>query len=467
MDTKTFLAHLQRSRLIRRRDLKAVAPRLPRSGRGRLVARALVEWGLLTKFQAELLLAGRTSGFFLGQYRILDQIGQGGMGRVFKAVHQTMNRVVALKILSPHLVKTERTRWLFQREVQAAARLIHPNIVTAYDANRVGDRHYLVMEYVNGPSLEQLVREMGPLPVGFACEVIRQVAHGLQFASEHGMVHRDIKPANILIQSADSRLQLADLQTDQTNVRESALCTLQSVIPKITDFGLARMHAGDEDIPPATDPAKKNVVMGTPDYLSPEQSRSVDGVDIRSDLYSLGGTFYYLLTGKVPFPGGTPLEKIIRHCTEEPMPIEQLRPELPAGIVAIVRKLMAKDASDRFQTPLEVANVLMPFAVPGPLPTGRGSDTDPAVQAATDLDTTVPDDGALRLLSAGLSARSAMVNTLNGGQSPTPISAPEMQLAPVQAAGKRSGSGRWKRTLGVMGGLAVLGLGLSAWVFLR
>src|SRR5205814_1338081 len=148
------------------------------------VARALVEQGQLTKFQAELLLAGRTTGFFLGQYRILEQIGQGGMGRVFKATHQAMNRTVAIKVLAPQHTKTEKARQLFQREVRAAGKLLHPNIVTAYDANENDGRLYLVMEYVDGPNLEQLVRDRGPLPVGLVCEIMRQAALGLQCAHE-------------------------------------------------------------------------------------------------------------------------------------------------------------------------------------------------------------------------------------------------------------------------------------------
>src|SRR5262249_33693499 len=152
----------------------------------------------------EMLLAGRTSGFTLGQYRILDQIGRGGMGKVFKAVHLTMYRVVAIKLVSSALIKTDKGRQMFQREVRAAARLMHSNIVTAYDANQTGGRHYLVMEYVDGPNLEQLVREQGPLTIGQACDFVRQVANGLQYASELGMVHRDIKPSNLLVQGGHS-----------------------------------------------------------------------------------------------------------------------------------------------------------------------------------------------------------------------------------------------------------------------
>jgi serine/threonine-protein kinase len=346
MDRRTFLKNLQASGLLSDRELKAVLKRLPAEDRARPVARALVEMGLLTKFQAELLMAGRTSGFVVGQYRILDQVGQGGMGRVFKAMHQTMNRVVALKVLAPQHMKTERARTLFQREVRAAGRLMHPNIVTAYDASCADGRHYLAMEFVDGPNLEQLVRDQGPLPCGLACDLIRQAANGLQYAFEQGMVHRDIKPSNLLMQPGQN----------------GAPATV-----KILDFGLARLQDPARVVARSnpTILTRENTVVGTPDFLSPEQSRDVHAVDIRSDLYSLGCTFYYLLTGNVPFEGGNSLEKLIRHSAEEAVPVEEYRPDLPAAVAEIVRRLMAKNPADRFQTPAEAAAALAPFAQAG------------------------------------------------------------------------------------------------------
>ncbi|MFL5338911.1 MAG: serine/threonine-protein kinase, partial [Gemmataceae bacterium] len=255
-----FLARLRESGLLPPDQFAPVYDIAASTDRGRVLARALVERGLLTRFQAEMLLAGRTDGFVLGQYRILDQIGRGGMGRVFKAEHQTMNRVVALKVLSGSLMRTDRAKQLFQREVRAAARLTHPNIVTAYDANQLGDRRYLVMEYVDGPNLQELVQERGPLPVGQACEFVRQAALGLQYAHELGMVHRDIKPANLLVQ----------------RVAPSGDCVV-----KILDFGLARLYAANSDELQNSDslPAVEAAVMGTPDFLSPEQARDLHGVD--------------------------------------------------------------------------------------------------------------------------------------------------------------------------------------------
>lgn len=354
-DRQTFLANLLQSGLLSSEELEALLPRLPESDRGKIIARVLVEQGTITKFQAEMVLAGRTSGFHLGQYRVLDQLGRGGMGRVFKAEHRAMHRQVALKIMASNLVKTERSRQLFEREVRAAARLIHPNIVTAYDANQFGDRHYLVMEYVNGPSLEELVQERGPLPVQLACDFIRQAAEGLNYAAENGMVHRDIKPANLLLQ----------LPAASNATGSSARLAARWVV-KILDFGLARLHAAQSEGQPGFDSidANVNTVMGTPDFVSPEQTRDLHRVDIRADLYSLGCTMYYVLTGKVPFPGGSPMDKMLRHNSEEPVPIESLRMDIPPAVADIVRRLMAKDPAARFQKPAELIEALAEFASP-------------------------------------------------------------------------------------------------------
>jgi serine/threonine-protein kinase len=344
IDRQMFLSNLEQCGLLEPGQLREVLPRLPATERGRVIARYLVEEGLLTRFQAENLLAGRVNGFVLGQYRVLDEIGRGGMGRVFKAEHATMRQVVALKVLAPQLTRTERARLLFQREVRAAARLVHPHIVTAFDANQAGDRYFLVLEYIDGPNLAALVRDQGPLPVGQACEFARQAALGLQHAHALGMVHRDIKPSNLLVQPPVGG--------------EPG----PGGVVKITDFGLARLGEGVGEVGDESGAPDGNIVMGTPDYLSPEQGRNLAEADIRSDLYSLGCTLYFLLTAEVPFPGGTSLEKLERHATVEPEPVELLRPVVPPGVAALVRRLMAKQPADRFQTPAELAEALETFA---------------------------------------------------------------------------------------------------------
>jgi serine/threonine-protein kinase len=243
-----------------------------------------------------------------------------------------MGRFVALKVLAPELTKTEKARTLFQTEVRAAAKLHHPNIVTAYDASPASDqRCFLVMEYVDGPNLSQLVKEQGPLPIEQACEYVRQAAVGLDYAHNLGLIHRDVKPSNLLVQQTTSGPQV-----------------------KILDFGLALITAGDAATPGSV-PGAANTVLGTPDYVSPEQARDQYNVDARSDLYSLGCTFYYLLTAQTPFPGGTGLEKLQRHGSEAPVAVRTKRADVPEPVAAIVHKLLAKNPKWRYQTGGELA----------------------------------------------------------------------------------------------------------------
>jgi serine/threonine-protein kinase len=316
-----------------------------------------------------------------------------------------MDRVVALKVLAPHLVETEKAQEMFRREVRAAARLIHPNIVTAYDANQVGGRHYLVMEYVDGPNLEELVHQRGPLPVGLACDLIRQAALGLQCAADMGMVHRDIKPANILLQNGGS----------------GSVC-----VAKVLDFGLARLQDSPAEVASGSSLSRKNAVMGTPDFISPEQARTLHLVDIRSDLYSLGCTFYYLLTGKVPHPGGNVLEKLIRQSTEEPMPVELLRPEVSPAVAQVVRRLMAKDRAARFQTPAELAAALAPLAVQGPATWDGATPEQTLPGPQLTPPSSLVSGSNLPTPSPLSSPESALAGTLGMNFSPTPLSASDM-----------------------------------------
>ncbi len=345
-DRDTFLQNLSQSELLTAEQLRETADRFVDGLSAADLAHVLVRRGWLTRFQARMLLSGRTSGFFLGPYRILDLVGKGGMGRVYKALHQTMNRTVALKVLAPSLVKTGKARRLFNNEVQTAARLNHPNIVHAYDAGAIDGRHYLAMEHIAGATLSKLVHARGPLPIGLSCEVIRQTAIGLQHAHEQGLVHRDIKPANLMV---------AVVRGTKPHGPQRQLQV------KILDFGLAQLQRRRKKPAEAADNGK-HPITGTPDFMSPEQARNRDMVDIRSDLYSLGCTFYYLLTGQVPFLGGSMLDKLIRHHSELPSSPDKLRAGIPPEVAAIVRKLMAKDPFDRFQTPQELADALAPYA---------------------------------------------------------------------------------------------------------
>src|SRR5262245_36960629 len=240
------------------------------------------------------------------------------MGAVYKAEHLRMGRVVALKVVQASLTADAGAVHRFEHEVKAAAQLAHPNIVAAYDADEAGRLHFLVMEYVEGESLADYLRRRGPLPVAEACDYARQAALGLQHAFERGMVHRDVKPANLMRTPAG--------------------------VIKILDFGLARLaQSQTSGINRVTQLTQQGVMMGTVDYMAPAQASDPRQADARSAVYSRGCTIYRLLTGRVPFPGGGPVEKVIKHAVEPPTPVTVLRPDVPPALAKAVGRMMAKE----------------------------------------------------------------------------------------------------------------------------
>jgi serine/threonine-protein kinase len=303
----------------------------------RLLAKELLQRGWLTAFQINQLFQGRGRDLIVGPYVLQERIGEGGMGQVFKAWHRHMDRIVALKIIRKDRLDNPETARRFLREIEVAARLSHPNIVAAYDAGEVGGTRYIALEYVEGTDLAKLVKKSGPLPLDQACDCTRQTALGLQHAFERGLVHRDIKPSNLLLSHAHG-LQPVGFGTI-----------------KILDMGLARLQGNEND---AENITQLQATLGTPDFISPEQARDARSADIRADLYSLGCTFYFLLTGKVPFPSAAPMEKLLKHWMEQPTPIEELRPEVSSEVIDIVCKLMAKRPEDRYQAPVELIAAL-------------------------------------------------------------------------------------------------------------
>ena len=299
----------------------------------RQLAQRLVRDGLLTDYQTRRFLNGKSHGLLVGKYVILDRLGSGSMGRVYKAHHQLMGRVVALKIIAPEIVTNERVVARFQREMRLVGRLDHPNVVRAYDADQSNGILYIVMEYVTGQSLGQRLKE-GPLAPVDAVTYAAQAALGLAHAHEQGIVHRDVKPSNLLL-------------NDERQL-------------KVLDLGLGVLMDGDSH---ATFATADGVAVGTVDYMSPEQAcgRDVDG---RSDLFSLGCSLYHLITGRQAFPGDTPIERLGRRINNRHVPITDLRPELPSSLVNVLDKLLANKPQDRFQTAGEAADALQSLVRP-------------------------------------------------------------------------------------------------------
>jgi len=294
----------------------------------------------LTEYQVSRITEGHVKDLILGPYRILEPIGEGGMGQVFKARHVQMDRIVGLKIIPKEYLANANAVSRFYREVRAVAKLSHPNVVAAHDAGQEGDTHYLAMEFVDGIDLARLVRQSGPLPIAQACDFMRQAALGLQHANEKGLVHRDIKPGNIIVGRGNGAGPPA---------------------AKVLDFGLARF----EDQSGQTKLTKLGNVLGTVDYISPEQAGDARDVDTRADIFSLGCALFYVLTGKPPFAGATAMDRMMARCVRDADSVRTARPEVPAALERVLAKMLARNRADRYQSPAEVAASLEPFTSMG------------------------------------------------------------------------------------------------------
>lgn len=296
----------------------------------------LVDLGYLNRWQVEQLKEGRTK-FNLGPYRIVNAIGQGGMGHVFKAEHKLLGRIEAIKVL-PKAKSTPEAVAAFQREIRAQAQLDHPNLVRVSYADYEGDTYFFVTEYVPGTDLRKLVRRNGPLPFQIAATIISQAAEGLHYAHRRGLVHRDVKPGNLLV-TPDGRTKMTDLG--------------------LAWFLMEELDAGTHGA------AKSNSLVGTADYLAPEQIREPHKILPVSDVYSLGCTLYYAVTGKVPFPGGNTADKIHRHLNETPLNPLHFNPDLPKGFCDVIAQMMDKDPDKRTPTAAAVVELLRPWCDEG------------------------------------------------------------------------------------------------------
>ncbi len=324
-----FFGLLRKSGLIDERTLSALALELPREPAA--CASALVSAELLTPFQAKQLLAGRPRGLILGAYRVLRPLGKGGMGVVYLAEHAALKRKVAVKVLSEEQSREKLSLERFFREARAAAALDHPNIVRLHDIAESRGTHYLVMEFVDGTDLQALIERTGPLHTAQAAGYIAQAAAGLQHAHDRGFIHRDIKPANLIV-AKDGTV-------------------------KVLDMGLARSVVNASDA--LTGLIDKDVISGTADFLSPEQALNVQ-LDTRTDVYSLGATFYTLLTGRPPYEGGT-AQKLAQHQMAAPPDVRAVRPEVPAPMAAVIARMMAKQPVERYQTASAARAALAPW----------------------------------------------------------------------------------------------------------
>lgn len=336
-----FLEVVRRSRLVKKDQLMRALAELKAEGariqNAEQVADWLVEKGLLTRWQTDKLLEGRHKGFFLGKYKLLRHLGTGGMSSVYLAEHTLMERHVAIKVLPQKRVNDSSFLQRFYREARAAAALHHPNIVIAHDVDEDDGYHYLVMEFIDGRDLQVLVSDEGPLPYEDAANYMYQAALGLQHAHEAGLIHRDVKPANLLVDHRG--------------------------VVKVLDLGLARFAKEElEDQASLTIVHEENV-LGTVDYLSPEQALDSHDVDHRVDIYSLGCTLYFCLTGHPPFPDGTLAQRIMKHHTHDAPSIRIDRPDAPQALIDICMKMMTKNADARYQSAAIVAEALSNWLV--------------------------------------------------------------------------------------------------------
>jgi serine/threonine-protein kinase len=335
LSVKKFFELVQQSKLVDEIDLAKAMTAYKRK-HGKLpdtpqeLAEELIQLELLTQWHCDKLLIGKYKGFFLGRYKLLRHLGAGGMSSVYLAEHNLMRQMRAIKVLPRSRVNDSSYLDRFHLEAQATAALDHPNIVRAYDVDNDGDTHYLVMEYVTGADLQTIVKEKGPLDFKQAAGYIAQAAHGLDYVHKEGLIHRDIKPANLLIDEDD--------------------------IVKVLDLGLA-LFSDDAKMASVTLTHNENI-LGTADYLAPEQAVNSHDVDSRVDIYGLGCTLYYILTGRAPFPEGSLAQRIAKHQREMPDDIRISRKDCPITLVAICNKMMAKNPSHRYQACKEISEVL-------------------------------------------------------------------------------------------------------------
>jgi serine/threonine protein kinase len=366
------LALMVKARLVSADDARAVYQRWQGEGKGDdadQFRRFLVAKGLATEYQAALLARGLGEGYFVDAYKILERIDKVREAGIYKAQGLT-GQVVALKVLSPSKAKDPQVLARFQREARLSLQLQHPDIVRTLEVGETGGAHFIVMEYHDGEGLDEVLARRGKLPYPEAIRVVHQALLGLQHVFEKGMVHRDLKPANLLLVPG--------------RVPGKPDTTLASTV-KLTDIGLGRALYEEGPAEGGDQLTVEGMLLGTPDYMAPEQARDARTADVRADVYALGCVLYHALTGQPPFPDKSALNTVLRHATEVPRPIADFAPDVPEGLQPILNWMMAKDPNQRYPTPERAALALemflpaepppatAPAAVPaeGEIPTGR------------------------------------------------------------------------------------------------
>ena len=383
LSRQQLLEILKENKLLTDGELQRIEALAPQAD-AQPLSQALVAQGMLTPFQMETILNRKPEKLKIGNYDVLDKLGTGGTGTVFKARHRRMKRVVALKVLARNLGKDKTFVQRFQREVETLAQLSHPNIVMAYDADEAKVGHFLVMEFVSGKDLASIVQDQGPLGLAEALDVILQTAHGLAYVHERGMIHRDMKPANLLRDAAGT--------------------------VKITDLGLARLSSSGVGPLASNALTQAGGVLGTVDYMPPEQALDSTNLDHRSDIYSLGATLYYLLIGQPVYPGQTMMDTLLKH-RDAPIPsLATARPDVPAALDDLFRRMLAKSVAERTQTMAEVVKALEEIranlgtsappspvspATPSPAPSHPDA-TAPAPRAVSEHTMDLPSFAAVR-----------------------------------------------------------------------
>jgi serine/threonine protein kinase len=343
----------------------------------------LVAGGYATEYQTALVMRGKVDHFFFGPYKLLERVGKGRMAGVYKAIHP-LGQVVAVKVLPPSKAKDPLILGRFQREARLAMQLKHPNVVRTFQAGQADGLHYIVMEYLDGETLDDVLKRRGRLPADEAVRLVYQALQGLHHIHERGMIHRDLKPGNLMLVGGTP-----------TTTRPATL--------KVMDIGLGKALFDEGEPAPAGNMQLTNEgsLLGTPDYMAPEQARSVQTADIRADVYALGCTLYHALAGQVPFPETSVVRLLMRHATEAPRPLAQLNPAVPPGLQQIVEWMMAKDPARRYPTPERAAQALQVFlaageeAPPGPdskmcaylewLDSQHGEETPAKAEASIDV----------------------------------------------------------------------------------